>query len=245
MPRKSGIVLFQELDGAQSLRLPQGWKLVAVVNEDNMTYVAFNTATHEGIVVDPMKEDWNHLLKVTQESGVKRWIAVIDTHTHADHISCAADLAEELGTSLLMSEAAPGTRAHLRVSLDTQIPTQASPLEILMTPGHTPDGITVIWGPFLFTGDTILHGDTGRDDLPGGDPVEHYESLVAIKKAAKPQHIFLPGHDSQGGRVTSWADQMKLNPSLTQQREVFIKEAGEFRAPAPKNLKESLFENMK
>lgn len=225
--------------------LPQGWNLKTIVNEDNLTYVAYNSTTKEGIVIDPMREDWEKLLTATRDSGVKRWIAVIDTHTHADHVSCAARLAEKLGTSLLMSEAAPTTKAHLRVSLDTVIPTQAAPLEILMTPGHTPDGITVLWGPFIFTGDTILYGDTGRDDLPGGDPVEHYESLVVIKKAADSNQYFLPGHDAKGGRVCTWGEQIKVNPSLTQDRESFIREAGAFTAAAPKNLKESLFENMK
>ncbi|MCM0607361.1 MAG: MBL fold metallo-hydrolase [Xanthomonadaceae bacterium] len=225
--------------------LPQGWNLKTIVNEDNLTYVAYNSVTQEGIVVDPMREDWEKLLTVTRDSGVKRWISVIDTHTHADHVSCAAKLADELETSLLMSEAAATTKVHLRVSLDTVIPTQAAPLEILMTPGHTPDSITVVWGPFLFTGDTILYGDTGRDDLPGGDPVEHYKSLVEIKKAARNELYFLPGHDAKGGRVSTWGEQLKFNSCLTQDRESFIREASAFQAAAPKNLKESLFENMK
>ena len=221
------------------------WRLKPVVNEDNMTYIAWNEATREGIIVDPMNEDCDIICDVVDGLGKIRWIAIVDTHTHADHISCAAHLANKYELPLLMSELAPSKRVSLRVSLDTNLQTGAGALKILMTPGHTIDGITLIWGPYLFTGDTILYGDTGRDDLPGGNPTEHYESLVKIKKHATPDLIFLPGHDARGGRDSTWGEQLKMNTSLTQPRDEFIQDAAAFKAAPPKNLKESLFENMK
>jgi glyoxylase-like metal-dependent hydrolase (beta-lactamase superfamily II) len=123
--------------------------------------------------------------------------------------------------------------------------TSSGPLKIFTAPGHTPDGIIPIWGPFLFGGDTLLYGDTGRDDLPGGDPVLHYETLIKIKSVASDSNIFLPGHDGRGGRASSWKTQMEINSSLTQDREAFIREAGGYIGPSPKFLKESLFENFK
>ncbi len=128
---------------------------------------------------------------------------------------------------------------------DTVLPSKAAPLQPLLTPGHTHDSMTLIWGPFLFGGDTILYGDTGRDDLPGGDPEAHYKSLASIKKAAKPEMIVLPGHDHKGGRASSWATQLKVNPSLTQGREDFVRESAAFDAPAPKLFKKALKENFK
>jgi glyoxylase-like metal-dependent hydrolase (beta-lactamase superfamily II) len=103
----------------------------------------------------------------------------------------------------------------------------------------------VIWGPFIFGGDTLLYGDTGRDDLPGGDPEAHYDSVQSVKAHARPEMIVLPGHDHKGGRASTWATQLKVNSSLTQEREDFVREAGSFEAPAPKLLKKSLFENFK
>jgi glyoxylase-like metal-dependent hydrolase (beta-lactamase superfamily II) len=91
----------------------------------------------------------------------------------------------------------------------------------------------------------VLFGDVGRDDLPGGNPEAHYESLLLLKKFAKDEMILLPGHDHKGGRISTWQEQMKINSSLTQERESFIKEAAAFDAPAPALLKKSLRENFK
>lgn len=225
-------------------RIPEGWRAKAVINDDNLTYVAINDASKEAIVTDPMRDDWDSLLQVANELKGYRFLAVIDTHTHADHISCAAALAERLGAPLVQHQVSPSKRIHLRVSRDTALPAVAAPLELLVTPGHTPDSITPVWGPFLFGGDTLLYGDTGRDDLPGGDPAAHYESLQKIKARAKPEMILLTGHDGQA-RASSWATQLKVSPSLTQDRETFVREAGSYVGPSPKLLKESLFENFK
>ncbi len=172
-------------------------------------------------------------------------LAVIDTHTHADHISCASKMSEKTKSTLVMHVNAPSRKVDLRVSKSCHINTSSDPIIFLNTPGHTHDSITIIWGPFIFCGDTILFGDTGRDDLPTGNPEAHYESLQLIKKHAKNEMIFLPGHDHKGGRTSSWEVQMKQNASLTQPKEQFVIEAAAFAGKSPALLKESLFENFK
>ena len=228
------------------VEIAEEWQGKVVLNDDNMTYVVWNNRSHEALVVDPMREDLSTLLKITGEDlKGYRAIAVIDTHTHADHVSCAADLASQWGAPLVQHVLSPSQRIHLRVALDTALPTVAGPLMLLVTPGHTPDGITPIWGPFLFGGDTLLYGDTGRDDLPGGNPGAHWESLQKIKKHAKSDMIMLPGHDGQGGQASSWKKQLEISPGLSQDREAFIADGGAYVGPSPKLLKESLFENFK
>jgi glyoxylase-like metal-dependent hydrolase (beta-lactamase superfamily II) len=170
---------------------------------------------------------------------------VIDTHTHADHVSIAATLANDLGTPLVQHVLSPSRRVHLRVSQDTALPTASSPLKLLVTPGHTAECITPIWGPFLFGGDMILYGDTGRDDLPGGDPEAHWESLQKIKAHATPDMLLLPGHDGRKGRISSWRHQLEISPGLTQDKPAFVQDAGAYVGPSPKLLKESLYENFK
>jgi len=226
-------------------RIPAGWRANAIINDDNMTYLAWNEKSREAIVVDPMKDDWDTLLSQCGDLRGYRFIAVIDTHTHADHISCAADLAEELGAPLVQHQLSPSRRVHLRVSRDMDLSTAAGPLKFLVTPGHTQECITPVWGPFLFGGDTLMYGDTGRDDLPGGDPGMHYDSLVKIKANVQPETLMLPGHDGEGGRVSSWKTQLKVSPGLSQDREAFINDAGAYVGPSPKLLKESLYWNFK
>lgn len=221
------------------------WTVTVVINEDNMTYVVSNDVFKEALVVDPMRDDLETLLNVTRALKGYRFLAVIDTHTHADHISCAAELAEFLKAPLLMHEKSPSRKIHLRASRDFELSNASAPLMIMMTPGHTPDSITPIWGRFILSGDTLLYGDTGRDDLPGGNPEDHYDSLQKIKAYVKPDYYLLPGHDAEGGQITKWSHQIEVNPSLTQDRATFVKEAGAYVGPSPKLLKESLFENFK
>ncbi len=226
--------------------IPAPWQGKAVINDDNMTYIVWNEQSKEALVVDPMREDWDGLLAVTEkELKGYRFLAVIDTHTHADHVSCAANLAENLGVPLIQHRGSPSKRIHLRVSRDTSLPTGAGPLKLLLTPGHTQDGIAPIWGPFLFSGDTILYGDTGRDDLPGGNPEEHWESLQNIKHNVSPETLLLPGHDGDSGRISTWKTQLEINGGLTQDKATFIKDAGSYVGPSPRLLKESLYENFK
>lgn len=226
--------------------LPDAWQAKVVINDDNMTYLVWNDQSREAIIVDPVKEDLATLLSIANtDLGDYRLIAVIDTHTHADHLSCASELAENLGIPLIQHEQSPSKKVHIRVSRDTTLSSAAGPLKLLVTPGHTGDCITPIWGPFLFGGDTLLFGDTGRDDLPGGDAKAHWESLQKIKLHATPDTLVLPGHDSEGGRTSSWKNQLEINPALKQDQSSFMKDGGAWTGPAPKLLKESLFENFK
>lgn len=221
------------------------WNLRVVQSEECQSYVAWNEQSREALVIDPKHEDWDSYLSLVRELSGYLWLGVIDTHTHADHISVASRLARELKAPLLMHENAPSRRVQLRASANALIPSKASPVQIIHTPGHTQDSMTVIWGPFLFGGDTLLYGDTGRDDLPGGDAEAHFESIQRIKEVAHSEMLVLPGHDNKGGRISTWKTQLKVNPSLSQPREDFVREAAAFNAPAPRLLKESLKENFK
>jgi glyoxylase-like metal-dependent hydrolase (beta-lactamase superfamily II) len=221
------------------------WQVRAILSEECLSYVAWNEESREALVIDPKREDWDAYLSLARELKDYLWLGVIDTHTHADHVSAAAQLAEKLHAPLVMHLSAPSPRVQLRVGANAPLASKASRLELIHTPGHTQDSVTVIWGPFLFGGDTFLYGDTGRDDLPGGDAAAHYESVQRVKAIAKPELLVLPGHDHKGGRASSWKTQLKVSSSLTQSREDFVREASAFDAPAPRLLKESLRENFR
>jgi glyoxylase-like metal-dependent hydrolase (beta-lactamase superfamily II) len=221
------------------------WRLAAIRSGDCISYVAWNEQTREALAIDPKEGDYPAYLEEARKLEGYVWLAVIDTHTHADHISAAARLAEAVGAPLVMHQASPSPRVRVRVSAATHLPAHAASVRLLPTPGHTQDSLTVLWGPFLFGGDTVLFGDVGRDDLPGGDPEAHFESLTRLKDVVPPETIVLPGHDSRGGRASSWAAQLRLNSSLTEGREDYVREAAAFDAPAPKLLKQSLHANFR
>ncbi len=232
------------IDHGESLP-PEPWQVRQVKSEDCLSYVAWNVETKEAVVIDPKREDLRAYLQIAEGLRGYSWVAVIDTHTHADHITCAPELSQKLGAPLVMHKNSPTQRAHLKVQSDALLNAKAGSLNVFQTPGHTPDSVTVLWGPYIFGGDTLLYGDVGRDDLPGGNATDHFESIEKLKSAIKPEQILLPGHDHKGGRASTWKKQLQINVSLTQSREDFVREAEAFDAPAPALLKASLRENFK
>lgn len=226
--------------------LPQGaWQVRMFVSADCLSYVVWNEEVREVLVVDPKEGEMEIYRSLKEQLKGYLCLGVVDTHTHADHISSAAQIAHLMDAPLFMHRDAPSSRVHLRVSNSTSIASRAAKLQFIPTPGHTPDGICVVWGPFVFTGDTVLFGDVGRDDLPGGDPIKHCDSLDLLKNFLREDMLVLPGHDFKGGRVSSWNVQLRTNSSLYQKREEFIQEALAFEGTPPKLLKKSLFENFK
>lgn len=223
----------------------ENWQLRLINSGDCVSYFLWNEESREYIVVDPKKDDLESYLTLQKSLSDYLCLGIFDTHTHADHISIAAELATQFKAPLVMHEKSQCSRIHLKVCRKTNIPNHTAPLEIIPTPGHTPDSYCVLWGPFLFTGDTVLFGDVGRDDLPGGNATSHYESLMELKESVSAETLVLPGHDLKGGRVSSWKTQLKINSSLTQERADYIRESEAFDAPAPMLFKKSLFENLK
>jgi glyoxylase-like metal-dependent hydrolase (beta-lactamase superfamily II)/rhodanese-related sulfurtransferase len=100
---------------------------------------------------------------------------VIETHRHADFLSGHLELAEQAGATISYGEAARG-----RVEYDVELLADGDrislgnvELEIVATPGHTPESISVVVRenasdeiPYgVLTGDTLFIGDVGRPDL--------------------------------------------------------------------------------
>lgn len=122
-------------------------------------------------VVDPVGEIAPYL-KVAQETGI-RILYVVDTHLHADHISAGRRLAEAAGAEYVLfaeADAAPPFRSVRDRDL---LPLGNVAVEVLHTPGHTPEHISLLvtdrtratepW--FVLTGHTLMVGDVGRTEL--------------------------------------------------------------------------------
>lgn len=221
------------------------WQIRIFVHGECLSYIAWNEVEKEILLIDPKMECMEHYLSLRQELPQMLWLAVIETHTHADHISAAAQAAAQFNAPLIMHHLAPSHRIDLKIMRQTQLPTRSGAIRFIPTPGHTADSLCVIWGPYVFTGDTVLFGDVGRDDLPTGNPEEHYDSLQTLRNSLNSFSLICPGHDSKGGRISTWGTQLQMNSSLTQERLDYVNEATAFDAPAPHLFKKSLAENFK
>ncbi|MEP6873879.1 MAG: MBL fold metallo-hydrolase [Burkholderiales bacterium] len=200
--------------------------------------------TCAGALIDPEVSQVDRYLALAARDGVQIRF-VIDTHTHADHFSAAAQIAERLGAARVMHRASPAPGVGMRVDDGESIALGNLRLKIMHTPGHTADSMCLLVNDRVFTGDTLLIGGTGRTDLPSGDPQALYESLfgrlVTLDAATK----VYPAHDYKGRSHSTIGDEIASNPRLQHRDPVaFVKTMNALNLSMPTHLTEALRTNM-
>lgn len=129
---------------------------------------------NEAAIIDPQR-DVEQYLDVAEANGQKIKY-VIETHSHADFVSGHLELANRTGAEIVYGERANTQFPTLKVREGDVLAIGDVRLRFHETPGHTPEGITIIAedkedgvnGPLkMFTGDTLFIGDVGRPDLVG------------------------------------------------------------------------------
>lgn len=140
----------------------------------------------EAAVVDPPR-DVDDMLELAASLGLTiRY--VLETHLHADFVSGHHELAERTGATIVISDKAGAAFPHLGVKEGDELSIGKVMLRILETPGHTPEGISIVVidtevSPeprAVLTGDTLFVGDVGRPDLSDsrGYTAEQMASLL-------------------------------------------------------------------
>ena len=124
-----------------------------------------------GAVVDPVGEPGTYL-RAADALGLQIRF-VIDTHLHADHLSAGRALAEAAGAPYVLGPGADVAYPHKEASDGEVLPLGNVEIEVIHTPGHTPEHICLLvrdrtraeepW--FALTGHTLMVGDLGRTEL--------------------------------------------------------------------------------
>lgn len=141
-----------------------------------LTYLLVDPAEGKAVVLDPGHEPEPYVTRL-RSSG---WdlTAIVETHTHADHLAGHAALAHRTGAPIYLSRRSPAQFPHQSLEEGQEIRFGAiGSLRVLETPGHTRDHLSLLVGDRVFTGDTLLRGSCGRTDLGDGDPRLLWESL--------------------------------------------------------------------
>src|SRR5437870_3192563 len=91
---------------------------------------------------------------------------VIDTHVHADHVSRARSLAEGVGAEVRLPDQQRVRYSFHPLREGDTLGVGTAALEVLATPGHTFESISLLLDcRVLFTGDTLFLTTVGRPDL--------------------------------------------------------------------------------
>ncbi|MCH2249369.1 MAG: MBL fold metallo-hydrolase [Cognatishimia sp.] len=140
---------------------------------------------------------------------------ILETHVHADHLSAAPYLQEQIGGKIGIGNQITvvqdtfgkvfneGTEFQRDGSQFDQLFSDGDTLmigqlrcDVMHTPGHTPACLTYVIGDAAFVGDTLFMPDfgTARCDFPGGSSEMLYESIQRILTLPDETRIFV-GHD--------------------------------------------------
>ena len=128
------------------------------------SYLIGDAGAGEALVVDPAYAIEPYL-EAAEEEGV-RIVRVLETHTHADHVSGHGRFALELDVPVSIHPAAEPQYPFDSLEDGQVIEIGASRVRVVHTPGHRPEHCAfVVDEEAVLTGDSLFIGDAARPDL--------------------------------------------------------------------------------
>lgn len=136
------------------------------------SYMIADEESKDAVVVDPQRDIEQYLAEAKAHGFNIKYVLL--THFHADFLAGHLELRTKLGSTIMLGKSASAEYDFSRLAEGDKIELGKVRLEILETPGHTPEGICIVvydlaksadkpWG--VLTGDTLFVGDVGRPDL--------------------------------------------------------------------------------
>jgi glyoxylase-like metal-dependent hydrolase (beta-lactamase superfamily II) len=229
-------------------RNPMRPEVQAFLDPDTETfsYVVYDRPGGHAAVIDPVL-DFDPKAGRTSTEGAQRLVDhvreqeltvdwVLDTHAHADHLSAAPFVRDQVGGRLGIGEHIREVQKIFRevFNLEKEFLCDGSHFDhlfadgetfrvgelegrVMHAPGHTPADMAWLIGDALFVGDTLFQPDKGtaRCDFPGGDAATLYHSIEKLLALPEETRIFVchdyPGDEREHRAETSVAEEKRDN----------------------------------
>ena len=250
---------------------------------NTVSYVVYDNSKQCAIIDSVLDFDYasgrtntanaDNIIQYVQMKGLTvEWI--LETHVHADHLSAAPYLQQQLGGDIAIG-------VHIQTVQETfgKIFNEGTEFErdgsqfdrlfrdgdtfmigelrarVMHTPGHTPACLTYLIEDAAFVGDTMFMPDfgTARCDFPGGSAEDLYDSIQKILALPDETRIFVghdykaPGRDEYAWETTVGEQKAKNVQIANKTKEEYVKmrEAKDATLAHPKLIIPSLQVNMK
>ncbi len=200
-----------------------------------VSYIVFDNATRRAAIIDPVL-DFDIRSGHTATRSADRMLAcvskerlsidwILETHAHADHLSAARYLQEQVGGQIAIGERIREIQAIFRklYNLERAFLPDGSQFDHLFgdgeifrigdleatalhVPGHTPADMAYVIDDAVFVGDTLFMPDLGsaRADFPGGDAHILYRSMHRILGLSDDTRVFVCHDYPPEGRDARW-----------------------------------------
>jgi glyoxylase-like metal-dependent hydrolase (beta-lactamase superfamily II) len=213
--------------------------LVEEVNGTNCKTYLLVSGT-EAALVDPVRERVPTYLELLRARGLHLAL-VLETHTHADHLMLNRETKEALGAAIAMHRASPSPLVVRHVADGDVLELGADRIEVIFTPGHTPDSISLRVPGAVLTGDALLIGGSGRTDFPGGDAGAQFDAVTRRLFALPEDTVVWPAHDYKGRTSSTIGEERLSNPRFAgRTREEYVVLMHGLALPFPDKVQQAL-----
>jgi glyoxylase-like metal-dependent hydrolase (beta-lactamase superfamily II) len=207
------------------------------------SHVVHDPATRTAAIIDsvldfdPASARTGHvsadaIIAYVRAEGLRvEWL--LETHAHADHLSAAPYLQQQLGGKIAIGRAITTVQQTFGTLFNEGSDFQRNGSQfdqlfddgdsftigglsavVLHVPGHTPADLAYVIGDAVFPGDTIFMPDfgTARADFPGGDARQLFRSIRRLLSLPRAARLFLchdykaPDRDAFAWETTTGAE---------------------------------------
>jgi glyoxylase-like metal-dependent hydrolase (beta-lactamase superfamily II) len=177
------------------------------------TYVIASRDGAEALIIDPVLENVNDYILLLNKLNLQL-VKVIDTHTHADHITGASKLKDKTNCSTIMGQHTLSDIVEIKVEDQELIKIEGLSIKAIYTPGHTSDSYSFLMKDRVFSGDTLLINGTGRTDFQNGSAEDSYKSIFERLLKLPENTLLYPAHDYNGKKFSTIGTEKRFNPRL-------------------------------
>jgi len=191
-------------------------------------YIIGSDITRRAMVIDP-GADSRAIMKAIDADRLLLSLIVI-THSHFDHTGAVKAIKDATGARFAVGAGAdkssPGALIKLVAAMSggsakipepdlflsdgDKIDIDELHFEVIYTPGHSPDEISLYGHGILFSGDTLFNSGIGRTDFPGCSYEQLEHSIQASLYTLPDQTVVYPGH----GPATTIGREKRGNPFI-------------------------------
>ena len=205
-------------------------------------YLVVDEESRSALAIDPRLDQVDRILDALAARGL-RLGHVLDTHTHADHLSGVRRLAQRTGATVLAHARSKLAGAVGRVEGGDTFALGSRTVRVFDAPGHTPDSLALLVDGHLFTGDALFAGGAGRTDFAGGSASDLFDTFRTFETLPD-ETVVHPGHDYVGRPVTTIGEERAGNPLFAERDRAALVARLSVAGPPPANMAGILRHNL-